>query len=234
MRVALFKYGIPKKDSHQQAFLRDILFNIGGNFYSFCEWLCKISGSKVTTTSLRSSVTGRGSIQRALRSSTNSSAPAATKQQSSKIAEAEFESPADHRVIFATNFFRSRGTAVTHFTAESIEKELNIMALAFVADDANVLVDTKRGELKLSNVFAWFRHDFASGPSNDESDKGLIQLVSQYVESPKKLNLQQLLYSGNSKKVKVSFHSDDWSANASKKDTHTFSSSVLEANSTRF
>lgn len=206
--------------------------------------------SSTSTFNARSSA--KNSVRRSLSSTSGSppsrgsppGSPTATRRvprlnSKSKLAvPVDLDSPADYRVYFATNFFRSKGTAVPHFTAENLQKELTLMALAFVADDANVLVDVKRGELQLSNIFTWYRKDFSSssnlGGACDDSDKDLTQLVFQFLESPKKLSLQQFLYTGNSKKLKLTFHMDDWKTNAAKKDKHPFTPASLDSNSTRF
>ena len=247
LRFAFFKLGIPTKESSQQKFLNDIKFNVGGTIYNFGEWLRFVSGGRIHTSApsptkvsvsnspvkrnpkLRASTASISSDRRKPPKRMNSKAKSTT-ILSSGMSELSFDSCADYRLHFATHFFRSKGTAISRFTADNLNEQLRVMAMAFVADDSNVLVDTKTNELQLSNVFSWHKSDMTSCEEDSSGgDSDLASVIFQFVESPKKLQLQQYVY--GSKKLKIVFHEDDWTVNAKK--SVPFSSSSIEANCAR-
>jgi len=47
IQFAFFKIGFPILESHQEAFLEGVEFNIGGTVYSFNQWLGAISGGNI-------------------------------------------------------------------------------------------------------------------------------------------------------------------------------------------
>jgi glutaredoxin len=258
LKFAFFKYGIPEKERAQEIFMRDLKFNVGGNLYSFSEWLCTISAGKVGNDN--GSMTPRRSFDLTLiRASKNfarfnsgdaslsSLSNGARSRNSTRLSltSPEQSTSADYRIYFATHFFWVRATAIPHFTVANLEKELTMVALAFCAEDCNTEVDTIKGELVLSSVFSLYRKDFCSASSaaselwdsptaSGSCDKELTKIVFNCLENAKKLQLQQLMYSGSKSKVKISFRADDWTANASGKDFLGFDPSSLEANTTRF
>jgi glutaredoxin 3 len=254
LKFAFFKYGIPMKESTQEIFKRELKFNVGGNLYSFSEWLGSITAGSndnaarrsFDPTSLRAS--NKSSIRRSSSGEGSvSPLPQWTRSRTStrlSLKSPEHSTNADYRVYFATHFFWARATGIAHFTAANLEKELTTMALAFCAEDCNVEVDTRKGELILSNVFSCYRKDFCSsssgaaelsdrGAAGSSFDKDLTNIVFNFVESAKKLQLQQLLHSGSKSKLKISFRADDWTVSAFGKDFLGFNPSSLEANTKR-
>jgi Protein of unknown function, DUF547 len=259
LKFAFFKYGIPKKECTQEIFIRGLKFNVGGHLYSFSEWLGWIAAggngnaavtrrpSSFDPTSHRASK--KSSIQIS-NSGEGSVSPLPHRTRSRTSTRLSLKSPqhstnADYRVYFASHFFWARATGIAHFTATNLEKELTIMALAFCAEDCNIKVDTRKGELILSNVFSWYRKDFCSASSaaaelsdspaaSSSCDKDLTNIVYNFLESAKKLQLQQLLHSVSKSKLKISFRADDWTVNAFEKDFLGFNPSSIEANTTRF
>ena len=81
--------------------------------------------------------------------------------------------------------------------------------------------------MHLSNIFS-----LCLGGRNN--DKEVVNLVFGNLESPKKLQLQNLLYSGAKKKLLISFHCDDWTTNAVKKELLEFQTASIDANCARF
>ena len=142
-------------------------------------------------------------------------------------------SMADYRLYFAINFFWSRASVVPHFTSDNIDEELTWMAFAFCENDANVHINEQKGELHLSSIFNWHRKHFVVG-SSSSSDKDLAQLVCEFVGGAKKLQLRKVLSSEYEDKFKVSFHQDEWTTNAAKKEFLEFKPSMIDANCARF
>jgi hypothetical protein len=86
------------------------------------------------------------------------------------------------------------------FSAAGLEGELETMTRAFLRNPANVTFDEKKGELKLSKIFDWYRDDFT----------GKAGSVEKFIE-PYLGDAQQKLL--NSRKWKITHYEYDWSLN---------------------
>jgi hypothetical protein len=83
-------------------------------------------------------------------------------------------------------------------------EELSIVAYSFCED---VLIDPKKREVRVSNIFSWYRVDFAD--SNNE----LPHKLAEYSRGVDKQTLERMLESR--KPIKVVFNSYDSSSYAS-------------------
>ena len=216
IQFAFFKIGFPILESHQEAFLEGVEFNIGGTVYSFNQWLGAISGGNigeepdlqgsqrksllvpkrpmlnpnphisVDSDTSESFSSEHSSNVRTARTSLKSS-PDYKRKTKRTSTKQEGISIADYRLYFATHFFWSQASVVDHFTSENIDEELNWMAFAFCENDTNVHINEKKELLHLSNIFCWHRKDFTS--DNGSSDYELAKIVYNFLEGNKKIQL---------------------------------------------
>jgi glutaredoxin len=129
----------------------------------------------------------------------------------------------DCRIHFALNCGAKSCPPVKFFTAQAIQEELRIVALAFCEQDENVRVDTPSNTLYLSTILYWYRVDFAPSTA-----KQLPGTVLQFLRGDKHKALQTMIDSNKS--VTVKFLDYDWSTNAS--NFVAFTSSTLSPNET--
>eukprot|EP00428_Durinskia_dybowskii_P042682 CAMPEP_0170270442 /NCGR_PEP_ID=MMETSP0116_2-20130129/35166_1 /TAXON_ID=400756 /ORGANISM="Durinskia baltica, Strain CSIRO CS-38" /LENGTH=516 /DNA_ID=CAMNT_0010521635 /DNA_START=42 /DNA_END=1592 /DNA_ORIENTATION=- len=95
--------------------------------------------------------------------------------------------PVDHRIHFALNCGAKSCPPVKWFTAEGIDEELRLVAMAWVEQDDNVKVDLERKRLSLSKICSWFSADF--GANKVEIAKTLLQ----HARGNKKDQMEKLL-----------------------------------------
>jgi hypothetical protein len=89
------------------------------------------------------------------------------------------------------------------FTAAGLEGELETMTRAFLGNPANVTFDGKKGELKLSKIFDWYKDDFT----------GKAGTVEKFIE-PYLPDAQKKLLA--SRQWKIAHYEYDWSLNDAK------------------
>ncbi|XP_073702390.1 uncharacterized protein [Garra rufa] len=110
-------------------------------------------------------------------------------------------------VHFALNCGAKSCPPIKTYTAQDIDSQLRAAAEAFLENDDSVVIDSVRREVKLSQIFKWYKADFGG------TDEKLLNWVFDHMgASQKKRNLQTLLSEG---KVKVSYLPYDWSINSS-------------------
>jgi len=128
----------------------------------------------------------------------------------------------DCRIHFGLNCGAKSCPPVKSFTAEGIEEELRIVAMAFFEDDDNAQVDVKSRTISLSQIISWYRIDFAS------SNNLLPRTIVQFLRGDKKDQLQAMIDDGKS--IKIKFKTYDWTTNAS--DFVPYRKSNLQADTT--
>ncbi|KAI4872439.1 hypothetical protein NFI96_033675 [Prochilodus magdalenae] len=89
---------------------------------------------------------------------------------------------------------------------QGIDSQLRTAAEAFLENDDGCIVDSVKREVKLSQIFKWYKADFGG------TDEKLLNWVVDHMgASQKKSSLKSLLSAGN---VKVSYMPYDWSTNS--------------------
>ncbi|KAL2081726.1 hypothetical protein ACEWY4_023579 [Coilia grayii] len=109
-------------------------------------------------------------------------------------------------IHFALNCGARGCPPIKTYTPQGIDGQLRTAAEAFLENDDGCLVDSDRGEVKLSQIFKWYKADFGG-----TDEKLLDWILNHMSDSTKKVNLQSLLSSGS---IKVSFMPYDWSSNS--------------------
>ncbi|XP_030642057.1 uncharacterized protein zgc:152951 [Chanos chanos] len=112
---------------------------------------------------------------------------------------------AEPLIHFALNCGAKSCPPIKTYTPEGIDGQLRTAAEAFLENDDGCMVDTEKGEVKLSQIFKWYKADFGG------TDETLLNWVLNHMgESPKKSSLQRILSAGN---VKVGYIPYDWTNN---------------------
>ncbi|XP_063070524.1 uncharacterized protein zgc:152951 isoform X1 [Engraulis encrasicolus] len=109
-------------------------------------------------------------------------------------------------IHFALNCGARGCPPIKTYTAQGIDSQLRTAAEAFLENDDGCLVDAGQGEVKLSQIFKWYKADFG-----DTDEKMLHWILNHMGDSSKKDSLQNLLSSGS---VKVSYLPYDWTPNS--------------------
>uniref|UniRef100_A0A3B3E2G4 Zgc:152951 n=2 Tax=Oryzias melastigma TaxID=30732 RepID=A0A3B3E2G4_ORYME len=110
-------------------------------------------------------------------------------------------------IHFALNCGAKGCPPIKTYTPQDIDSQLRTAAEAFLENDDACVVDSGKGEVRLSQIFKWYRADFG-----DTDEKLLKWVLDHMSDSPKKTSLQGVLSGG---KTKVSFLPYDWSSNSS-------------------
>jgi hypothetical protein len=95
---------------------------------------------------------------------------------------------------------------VNIYSVEGLDEELKMSANAFCEDDNNIYLDKRKNELQLSQIFQWYRVDFA------QKNNDLPKAILGFLRRTKFQDLDKLLDA--SEKIKVSFKRYDWSTSA--------------------
>jgi hypothetical protein len=199
IKYAFIKVGVATTDYSRFVYYNSVKFNVGGHVFSFQDWESGIL---------------RG----------NRKAPYVVglqlKPKDPRLA-LTVKKP-DCRIHFGLNCGARSCPPVRNFSAENLEEELRMVATSFCEDNGNIHIDTEKCELHLSQIFSWYRVDFA------ESNHHLPKALGKHMRGTKQQTLERLLE--GSKGVKVQFMVYDWSHNASR---HIeFDAEHLKANST--
>ncbi|KAJ8399622.1 hypothetical protein AAFF_G00410330 [Aldrovandia affinis] len=112
---------------------------------------------------------------------------------------------AEPLIHFALNCGAKGCPPIKTYTAKDIDSQLRIAAEAFLENDDCCRVDAAKGEVKLSQLFKWYKGDFG-----DTDEKMLNWILNHMSDSPKKSSLQAVL---KATKFKVSYMPYDWSTN---------------------
>ncbi|XP_052461463.1 uncharacterized protein LOC128019508 isoform X1 [Carassius gibelio] len=109
-------------------------------------------------------------------------------------------------IHFALNCGAKGCPPIKTYTPQDIDSQLRAAAEAFLENDDSCVIDSARREVKLSQIFKWYKADFGG------TDEKLLNWVFDHMgASQKKRSLQALLSEG---KVKVSYLPYDWSINS--------------------
>lgn len=114
---------------------------------------------------------------------------------------------AEPLIHFALNCGAKGCPPIKTYTPQGIDGQLRTAAEAFLENDDACVVDSGKGEVRLSQIFKWYKADFGG------TDEKLLNWVLEHMgDSPKKTSLQGVLSAG---KTKVSFLPYDWTSNSS-------------------
>ncbi|KAG9349522.1 hypothetical protein JZ751_027967 [Albula glossodonta] len=109
-------------------------------------------------------------------------------------------------IHFALNCGAKGCPPIKTYTAEDIDRQLRMAAEAFLENDEGCRVDAVKGEVKLSQIFKWYKGDFG-----DTDEEMLNWILNHMSDSSKKSSLQTVMKGGS---FKVSFMPYDWSSNS--------------------
>ncbi|XP_061547657.1 uncharacterized protein zgc:152951 [Phycodurus eques] len=110
-------------------------------------------------------------------------------------------------IHFALNCGAKSCPPIKTYTPQDIDCQLRTAAEAFLENDDACVVDSGKKEVRLSQIFKWYKVDFGG------TDEKLLNWVLKHMsDSPKKTSLKGVLSAG---KTKVSFLPYDWSSNSS-------------------
>ncbi|XP_062313025.1 uncharacterized protein zgc:152951 isoform X1 [Osmerus eperlanus] len=114
---------------------------------------------------------------------------------------------AEPLIHFALNCGAKGCPPIKTYTPQDIDSQLRTAAEAFLENDDACVVDSGKGEVRLSQIFKWYKADFGG------TDEKLLNWVLEHMsESPKKSSLQSVVTGG---KVRLSYLPYDWSTNSS-------------------
>ncbi|XP_051564484.1 uncharacterized protein LOC127447042 isoform X3 [Myxocyprinus asiaticus] len=109
-------------------------------------------------------------------------------------------------IHFALNCGAKGCPPIKTYTPQDIDSQLCAAAEAFLENDDGCMIDSGRREVKLSQIFKWYKADFGG------TDEKLLNWVFDHMgASRKKRSLQALMSQGN---TKVSYLPYDWSTNS--------------------
>ncbi|TNN03160.1 hypothetical protein fugu_000189 [Takifugu bimaculatus] len=114
---------------------------------------------------------------------------------------------AEPLIHFALNCGAKGCPPIKTYTPQDIDSQLRTAAEAFLENDDACMVDSGKKEVRLSQIFKWYKADFGG------TDEKLLKWIVEHMgDSPKKTSLQGVISDG---KTKVSFLPYDWSSNSS-------------------
>lgn len=114
---------------------------------------------------------------------------------------------AEPLIHFALNCGAKGCPPIKTYTPQDIDSQLRTAAEAFLENDDACMVDSGKREVRLSQIFKWYKADFGG------TDEKLLKWVVEHMgDSPKKTSLQGVLSAG---KTKIIFLPYDWSTNSS-------------------
>uniref|UniRef100_A0A8C6WFN7 Zgc:152951 n=1 Tax=Neogobius melanostomus TaxID=47308 RepID=A0A8C6WFN7_9GOBI len=110
-------------------------------------------------------------------------------------------------IHFALNCGAKGCPPIKTYTPQDIDTQLRTAAEAFLENDDACVVDSGKREVRLSQIFKWYKADFGG------TDEKLLNWVLEHMgESPKRSSLLDVLSAG---KTKVSYLPYDWTSNSS-------------------
>ncbi|XP_038576186.1 uncharacterized protein zgc:152951 [Micropterus salmoides] len=113
---------------------------------------------------------------------------------------------AEPLIHFALNCGAKGCPPIKTYSPQDIDIQLRLAAESFLENDDGCVVDSGKREVRLSQIFKWYKTDFGG------TDEKLLKWVLEHMgDSPKKTSLQGVLSAG---KIKVSFLPYDWSTNS--------------------
>ena len=187
IKMAFIQVGTAQTDMARYSFYNSVKFNVGGLIYSFQDW-------------------ENGIMRR------NRKAPYAMGLQFKKDDPRLKLMCEDVRpeIHFGLNCGARSCPPINEYTAEILDKELKLVALAFFENDEHIIIDEDKMELKLSQIFKWYIVDFVK--SGKKSD--LPEYVYQHLHGVQQQKLERMMQA--SKNLKVVFMPYDWSVHSKK------------------
>nr|XP_046219439.1 uncharacterized protein zgc:152951 isoform X2 [Oncorhynchus gorbuscha] len=114
---------------------------------------------------------------------------------------------AEPLIHFALNCGAMGCPPIKTYTPKDIDSQLRTAAESFLENDDGCVVDSEKGEVRLSQIFKWYKTDFGG------TDEKLLNWILEHMgDSPKRSSLQSVLSSG---KIKVGYLPYDWNTNSS-------------------
>ncbi|XP_078088961.1 uncharacterized protein LOC144506558 [Mustelus asterias] len=113
---------------------------------------------------------------------------------------------AEPLIHFALNCGVLSCPPIKTYSAEEIDKQLKISAAAFLDSSDGCHVDVSKKEVRVSQLFKWYKADFGG-----TDEKLLSWLLEHLGDSPKKAALKELLDHGE---IKIATLPYDWSTNS--------------------
>lgn len=112
---------------------------------------------------------------------------------------------AEPLIHFALNCGAKGCPPIKTYSPQDIDGQLRIAAEAFLENDDACVVDSGKGEVRLSQIFKWYKADFGG------TDEKLLSWVLEHMsDSPKKSSLQSVVSAG---KIRVTYLPYDWGTN---------------------
>ena len=181
IKYAFVKVGIPETNANRASFFDDVSINVGGCIFSFNHL-------------------EHGILRANTRHPYQLSKPFGVTDSRKRLALKNL----DCRIHFALNCGAKSCPPIKKFSAEAIDEELRLAAMAFCEADDNVAINEEKSQLTLSKILYWYSADFG------KKDK-LPEIVCQYLRGQeKKQKLEGLLKRGN---ISLKFFDYDWSSN---------------------
>ncbi|KAK0153791.1 Glutaredoxin [Merluccius polli] len=113
---------------------------------------------------------------------------------------------AEPLIHFALNCGAKGCPPIKTYTPQDIDSQLRTAAEAFLENDDGCAVDCRKQEVRLSQIFKWYKADFGG------TDEKVLNWVLEHMsDSPKRSNLEIILSAG---KTKLSYLPYDWSTNS--------------------
>ena len=109
------------------------------------------------------------------------------------------------RIHFALNCGAKSCPPIKTFSGDDINNQLDVATAAFLENDDALLVTEDRSEVKLSQLFQWYKVDFG------EDDSQVLRWILAHVTEPTKKNDVEELLAKN--QYKVSYTPYDWGHN---------------------
>lgn len=118
----------------------------------------------------------------------------------------------DPRIHFALNCGAASCPPIAVYTPENLETGLDLATYNFINSESRL--DLKLNSIELSRIFLWYKADFCSNSTTNESEqKKLLKYIAQYLNREDENLKQQFIKLINEDKIKVLFSSYDWEMN---------------------
>ena len=197
IKHAFVKKGVPRSIMSRMSFFDKIKYNIGGHLFSFTEIEDGIlRGNRRQPYSFRK--------------------PFGSSDPRRKFALSE----RDPRIHFALNCGANSCPPVKKFTATALDEELQIVAMAFCEDPANIRFGPD-DTLFISKIFNWYEADFG------DTKQARLLLIASWMRGERQKHMQNLARRGAIMR-RLSY---DWSTDAT--ESSTAFGSVQRGNQTR-
>jgi len=184
---AYARAGIPRTSFQRLAFFDHIKYNIGGSLFSF---------NDLENGILRGNRSPPYHLSKPFKSKNDPRLACALPR-------------GEARIHFALNCGARSCPPVKDYTAEAIEDELRVVALAFMEQDENCSVDEASKTLRLSKILSWYSADF--GKTKAEKAK----TVRQWLRGEKARTLDRIIQQAGIGSIKIKYFPYDWSTDAS-------------------